>query len=123
ETNVVGRVHVDLDVHLVEQARLGEDENAFDDDDRLRLDVQSLFATRVCLEVVERQLDGLATFWRAEVTDGEVVVDGARVIEVDDVPDVERELIEVAVVRVLLKKDDFVLAHRFENTVRHRRLT
>src|ERR1041384_2627858 len=66
-TQFVGRVHVDFDVHLVEQARLGKDENALDDDDRLRLDVQGLRAARVRLEIVERNFDGLATLERAKM--------------------------------------------------------
>src|SRR6185437_8947370 len=60
ETNVVGRVDKNLDVHLLEQTRLGEDQNPFEDDNRFRFDCARLVQARVGFEVVKRQLDRFA---------------------------------------------------------------
>src|SRR6185503_5334630 len=53
ESNVVRRIDEDLDIHLLQQTRVGEDQDTLDDHDGFWLDDARFFQTRMCLEVVE----------------------------------------------------------------------
>ena len=48
ETNVVGRINEDLNVHLLEQPWFGEDQNSFDDYNRFGL-MRVVSGKRVCV--------------------------------------------------------------------------
>src|SRR5215831_3650362 len=122
ETQIVGRVDEDLYVHLLEQAGLRKDQNAFDDYDRLRLDAGRGGQPRVRFEIIDWQFDRLPGIQLLQMIDQQFVVDRVRVIEVRRVTIVERHVFQITIVKILLDEDDFIRAHRFQNAIRYRRL-
>ena len=98
ETNVVGRVHKNLYVHLLEKARIGKDQNPFDDHDRLRLDQQGFIQPSVRLEIIDRELERLAGSEFSNMVDEEIVVQRIRMIKVGYVSVIEWQVFEIAVV-------------------------
>ena len=60
EADVGIGVDVDLDVHQLAQRFVGKEQDALEQDDRLRLDAPRLCGARVCGKVVDRNLDRLA---------------------------------------------------------------
>ena len=122
ETQIVRRIDENFYVHLLEQTRLGKNQNAFDDYDGLRLDARRRRQTRMRPEIVYRQLNRLACIQFLQVIDQQFVVNRVRVIEICRVAVVERHVFQIAVVKILLNEDDFIGAHRFEDPIRNRRL-
>src|SRR5437867_9145742 len=57
ESDIVGCIDKDLDIHLLEQTRFGKYQNPFDDDDRLRLNCTRFDQTSVGFEIVKGQLE------------------------------------------------------------------
>src|SRR5689334_19309042 len=96
EADVVRRVHEDLDVHLLKQARVGEDQYPLDDDNRLRLDQQSLVLPRVRLEIVDRKLDRPARPELLDMMYQQLVIERVRVVEVDGVAIIQRQVFQIA---------------------------
>src|SRR5689334_3572010 len=82
ETNVVGRVDENLDVHLFQQTRLGKDQNAFDDDDGLGIDTSGVGQTSVRAKIVNRQLNRLAGSQLLQVVNQQIVIEGVGMIKV-----------------------------------------
>src|SRR5205823_506706 len=101
ETYIVGRVHEDFDVHLRQEARLGEDEYAFENDDQLRLHAPRFGQAPVMFEIIDRQINRLPRLQCTQMRDEQIGVNRIRVIEVGPLPVIERQLINIAIVRIL----------------------
>src|SRR6202043_4040811 len=108
-------VDVDLEVEELPQAGLDEDQDAFQEDDRQRQDPAGAVRPAVAYEVVDRYLHRMAGLERREMSDEEVVVDRARMVEVVLQQVRLAAPVDVAVVAVLLDEGDAVLARGLEN--------
>jgi hypothetical protein len=53
EADIVGRVDKNLDIHLFEKTRLGENQNAFDNNYRFGFNQPGFMQTRVSFEIVK----------------------------------------------------------------------
>src|SRR5262245_17628653 len=122
ETQVVSRIHEDFDVHQLPQRGVGEDQNAFEDQYRLRLDMDRLVPARMRGKVVNRRLDRLACAQRLHVINEQIVVQRVWMVEVYPVPQLDRHVSEVAIVTVLLQKDHTLVADVLQNAPRDGRL-
>src|SRR5437763_7096596 len=112
----------DFHVHQAAHLRVEEDEDAFDDDNRARLDVNRFGLARMRGVVVGRLLDALAGAQGFEMIRHQIDVDGVGVIEVDFVPQLKRHIAEVAIVSVLLQINHIAGADRSDDLLRNRRL-
>src|SRR6266540_5752226 len=84
ETNVVRRIDKDFDIQLLKQTRIGKDQYAFHDHNWLGFDRASFVEARVCLEIVDWQINRLACFQPANMVDEQVVIERVGMIEVGD---------------------------------------
>src|SRR6201988_5477669 len=75
ETNVVRSVDKYLDIHLLQQTWIGKDQNAFNDDNWLRLYGTRFVHTRMRFEVVKRQFNRLSCLQSGNVFYGQFLVD------------------------------------------------
>src|SRR6266496_991210 len=123
ETNVVRRIDKHPNIQLLKQARIGKDQYAFHYHNRLGFDRASFVQATMCLEIVDWQFNRLARFQPANVLDEQIVIERVGMIEVSDLPIVERQIREVAIIRVLLNEDYFARLDRFQNAVRYCCLT
>src|SRR6185503_12902047 len=108
ESNIVRRIDEYLDIHLLQQTRVGEDQDTLDDHDGFWLDDARFFQTRMRLEVVERQFNRFARPQPSHVIHEQLVVERVRMIEVRNTSVIQRKIGEVSVIGVLLNEDDFV---------------
>src|SRR5215813_3919467 len=60
KAQIVRRIDKDLDIHLLEQTRFRKNQDAFDDDNRFRLNPRRRRQTGMRLEIIDRQFDRLA---------------------------------------------------------------
>src|SRR6266700_7227768 len=123
ETNIVGRINEDLNVHLLEQPWFGEDQNSFDDYNRFRIDAGSVGQTRVRAKVVDRQFDRLAGPQFLQVINQQLVVESIGMIKVGLITIIQRHVLEIPVVQILLNEKHLVRAHRRKYAIRDRRLS
>src|SRR6266571_8496842 len=123
ETNVVGRVNEDFNVHLLEQSWFGEDQNSFDDYNRFRIDAGSVRQTRVRAKVVDRQFDRLTGPQFLQMINQQLVVYGVWVIKVGLITIIQRHVLEIPIVQILLNEKHFVRTHRRQYPIRDRRLS
>ena len=98
EAHVVRRVDENFDVHLFEQARLGKNQNPFDDHNRFWFDGSSRGQPRVRAKVVYGKLNRLARAQFLQMVGQQLVIDGVRMIEVRHVPIVQRHVLKIAIV-------------------------
>ena len=73
-------------------------------------------------EIVNRKFDRFARIQTLEMIDQEIVIERVRMIEVRSIPIIQRHILQIAIIEVLLNKDDFVGAHRFQNAIGDRGL-
>src|SRR5688500_3108692 len=86
KTHIVGSVDKDTDVQEVQYARLGEDQNSFDDHNWLWFDYLDLVATGVRHKIVERHVDRQSLLEPDQMIDEHVAVDRVGMIKVRLMP-------------------------------------
>jgi len=104
DANVGIGVDEQFDVEEVAQLVDGEEQNPFDHDHFVGLDLEGLDGSRVGLEVVDRRLDRLSTFQRLELANKELVIQRVGMVEIDHRQLFAREHRLVLVVPVVLDK-------------------
>src|SRR5207302_8514335 len=100
------------------QLRLGEHEDALDDDHRSRLDAPAQRTPRVRCEVVDRHVDGAAGAQLSQMIGQQAAVERRRMIEVERRALLEPHVAEVAIVRVVLERDAAACRDRGRKLVR-----
>jgi hypothetical protein len=117
ETDVRVGVYKYFQIHQRAHLRIDEYEYAFDDDYRSRLDGNSCGPSRVRGVIVNGLLDAFARAQRFDVIHHQVCVESIGVIEIDLVAQFYGHVAEVAVVRIVLKKNYVVAANRIYDLI------
>src|SRR5690606_18373027 len=100
EAHVVVRLDEDPDVEQVAQASIGKDQDAFDQDDALRVDDTDFFRAAVMSKVIDRHTDRLTALQRLDVLYEQFRVQRVGVVEVDRRALRFRQVTEVAIIGV-----------------------
>src|SRR5205807_10591697 len=120
EANVGRRVDEELDVDALAQLRLGEHEDAFDDDHLSRLDALRLFEiARMRGEFVHRHFHRRSFRQYIEMPNKQLGLQRIRMIEVDLMPLLGRVAVEITVVRVVRNPFDAVFADAIVDRTRN----
>lgn len=104
----------DLEVEEIAQALILEDQDALDDDDLARLDDLRLLRARVAREVVDGTLDALSLAQRLEMRDEQVRLERVRMVVVDVLALLKRNLVMCPVVIIVIDDRDAVPEMRLE---------
>ena len=116
---VIVRIHENFDVHLVPQFLAGEDENAFYDDYIGRFHRYGFGLRAGTGEVgIDRLLDGFSLLEFADLLAKQFPVDGIRVIEVDFVALLHREVAGILIIGIL-GNDYYLLLEFRSNGIDH----
>ena len=83
EADVGVGIHEYLYVEEPAQGRLGEYQDAFDQDDWLWLDAGGLLSSAVGFEIINRQVDGLPGFKLVDVGDEQFAIQRIGVVKID----------------------------------------
>src|SRR5687767_4533493 len=119
KSNVVGSIYEYFDVQLFKQTRVSKNQDTFHDHFGFWLDAACLVHSSVRLEIAERQVNRFTCLEFSNVMNQQLVIESVRVIKISDLAIVEREVLDVTVVRVLLNEDHFAGTNRFQNAVSH----
>ena len=76
----------------------------------------------MCPEIVNRKFNWFARIQLFQMIDQQLVIDRVRMIKVCRVTIIERHVHQIAVVQILLDKNNLVSPDRFEYPIRYRRL-
>src|SRR5689334_14192320 len=82
QSHVVRRIDEDPEVKQIEHPRLGKDQNALNDHDRLRFDYLDPVVSRVGDKIVKRHLDLLPLFEPLDMVDQHIAVDRIRMVKI-----------------------------------------
>ena len=72
-------------------------------------------------KIVDGKLDRFARVQFLQMIDQQFIVDRVRMVEVGRIPIVQRQVLEIAIVKILLDENYFVGADRLEDAIRDRR--
>ncbi len=115
------RIGVDehLDVHQVAQRRIGEHQDAFNDQRAPRLKGFGLRQPRVPREIVLRHVHGRSRFQRAHVRDHEIRFERVGMIVVERGTLLEAQVVAIAVVAIVIQQRHLLRSEAVDNPPDH----
>ncbi len=111
-----------LDVHQFAQRRVGEDEDAFDDDGPARMDGFGDRLARVQREVVDGRLDGPPPAQVLDVPHHEVGFEGVGMVVVERGTFLEAQVVAIPVVAVVFEHGHVAVAEAADDALHDRGL-
>ena len=122
ETHVGVGIHEHADIHEIGECRISEDQDALDQDDRARLDLDGLTAAVVHLEVVHRAVDRASLLQKAQMLDHHFGLERLGAVVVESGALLVGEIVMRAVVIVVVD-DAHLVAEAPDEIARERRFS
>lgn len=117
QADIVVGIHEQLDVHQLAQLLLAEDQNTVDEDYFTWMYFLRFLAANVFGKIVDGHVYAVAFHQGVDVPDQQLGLERRRVVEILFGTLFEGQMLEVAVVRVVLQHDDVILPDRVYNMV------
>ena len=111
-------IHKNLEIHQLDQPGFGQDENAFQDDDRIGLNPYGLLRPIVHRIVIDRHVNRPARFQLADMLTEQLCVKGIRMVIIELCPLLVREIVISFIIIVMTEDTDLILPEITDQCVR-----
>ena len=119
KTNICIAINKNLKVHQAAHPGVKENKNSFDNDHGQRIDANRLSFAGVHNKIIDGPIDTFSGAQPLQVAQHQSAVIRIRVIEINPLPLIQRQILQVAIVGILLQIDGVGLANGRDYLLRY----